>query len=267
MGVMKLRGVLILMLAAVLVLTGCDPDEEPQAAPTSTPIESPSVSPSPSPSPTPSQSPEIVTGSDCDNEAATVANGETISASSWSGTGADAAEVETAVVVDPEAPPGCQVFLVATIGGVTSSNVIVGDIQLDLIPPQVGTLANIDGVDGPEAFVIVQSGASTQFGALFLLDPVRPVTFGDLERGMSDLMAFGGGVTHLDGAACVPDEAGTVVISGAGSQGKRFQLERRFYRFEDDLLVEVRLERSKESFNGLSSYPEFATEPFANCPP
>lgn len=263
---MKLRALLIPVAATLLVLTGCDPDEEPQAVPTPTVIESPSMSPPPSPSPTPSPSLEVITGSGCDNEAEVVANGETISGLSASGTGAED-EIDAEVVADPDAPLGCQVFLVATIGGVTSSNVIVGDIQLDLIPPQVGTLANIDGVDGPEAFVIVQSGASTQFGALFLLDPVRPVTFGDLERGTSDLMAFGGGVTHLDGAACVPDEAGTVVISGAGSQGKRFQLERRFYRFEDDLLVEVRLERSKESFNGLSSYPEFATEPFANCPP
>ncbi len=264
---MKLRGVRILVVVAVFVLTGCDPDDEPQAAPTQTPIESPSVSSSPSP--TSSQSPEVVTGSDCDNEAAAVANGETISASSFSGTGAEVEEVETAVVIDPEAPLGCQAFLVATTGGVTSSNVIAGDVQLDLNPPQIRTLVNVDGVDGPEAFVTVQAGASTQFGALFLLGPpgVRPVTFGDPERGNGDLLAFGGSVTHLDGAGCVPGEDGTVVISSAGSQAKRYRLERRFYRFEDDLLVEVRLERSKESFNGLSSYPEFATEPFANCPP
>lgn len=263
---MNRRSLLILVLVMAVVLTGCDPDVEPKAVPTSTPSESPSASPFPSP--TPSQSPETVTGSDCDNEAVAVANGETISASSWSGTGADVAEVETAVVADRQAPLGCQVFLVATIGGVTSSNVIVGDIQLDLNPPQVRTLANVDGVEGPEAFVTVQSGASTQFGALFLLDPVSQVTFGDPERGNGDLLAFGGSVTHLDGAACVPEEAGTVVISGAGSQGKRFRLERRFYRFEDDLLVEVRLERSKESFNELvNDYPELSsTVPFANCP-
>lgn len=260
---MKLRGVSIVVLAAALALTGCDPDEEPHATPTPTPI----VSPSASPSPTSSQSPEIVTGSDCDNEAAAVANGETISASSFSGPGAEVVEVETAVVVDPEAPPGCQAFLVATTGGVTSSNVIAGDVQLDFNPPQIRTLTNVDGTEGPEAFVTVQAGASTEFGALFLLGPVRPVTFEDPERGAGDLLAFGGSVTHLDGAACVPGESGTVVISSAGSQAKRYRLDRRFYRFEDTLLVEVRSETLTASFKELvNDYPEFSTEPFSNCP-
>ena len=248
---MKLRGVLILMLAAVVVLTGCGPDDEPQAAPTRTP----------------SQIPEIVTGSDCDNEAAAVANGETISASSFSGTGAEVVEVETAVVVDREAPPGCQAFLVATTGDVTSSNVIAGDVQLDFNPPQIRTFANVDGAEGPEAFVTVQAGASTEFGALFLLGPVRPVTFDDPERSNGDLVAFGGSVTHLDGATCAPGESGTVVISSAGSQGKRYRLERVFYRFEDDRLVEVRSERLTVSFDELvNDYPEFSSVPFDNCP-
>lgn len=261
---MKLRAFPILVLASALVLTACDSEDEPQATPTPTPIESPSASPSPSP--TPSQSPEIVTGSDCDNEAATVANGETISGYSSAGPGA---QVETAVVVDPEAPPGCQAFLVATTGGVTSSNVIAGDVQLDLNPPQIGSLANVDGAEGPEAFVTVQSGASTEFGTLFLLGPggVRPVTFGDPLRGNGDLVAFGGSVTHLDGAGCVPGESGTLVISSAGSQGKRYRLERVFYRFEDDRLVEVRSETLMVSFHELvSDFPEYSTQPFSNCP-
>lgn len=274
MGVMKLRGVLILMSAAVLVLTGCDSDDEHQATPPPTPIESPSASPSPSP--TASQTPETVTGSDCGNEAVAVADGETISASSWSGTGAssgsgtgaDAAEVETAVVVDREAPPGCQAFLVATIGGVTSSNVIAGDLQLDFNPPQIRTLANVDGAEGPEAFVTVQAGASTEFGALFLLDPVRPVVFDDPERGTGDLLAFGGSVTHLDGATCAPGESGTVVISSAGSQGKRYRLERRFYRFQGARLIKVRSEILRASFHELvDDYPEFSTDPFFDCFP
>lgn len=263
---MKLRGVLILMSAAVLVLTGCDSDDEPQATPPATPIESPSASPSPSP--TPSQTPETVTGSDCGNEAVAVADGETISASSWSGTGADAAEVETAVVVDPEAPPGCQAFLVATIGGVRSSNVIAGDVQLDFNPPQIRTLANVDGAEGPEAFVTVQAGASTEFGALFLLDPVRPVVFDDPERGTGDLVAFGGSVTHLDGATCAPGESGTVVISSAGSQGKSYRLERGFYRFQGARLIKVRSEILRASFHELvDDYPEFSTDPFFDCFP
>lgn len=263
-GVMKLRAFSILVLASALVLTACDSEDEPQATPTPTPIESPSASPSPSP--TPSQSQEIVTGSDCVNEPATVATGEVISEYS-SGTSDRGVEME--VVVDPAAPVGCQAFLVAKVNGITSSNAIVGDLQLDLFPPQIRKLVNVDGEGVPEAFVTVQAGASTEFGALFLLEPdgVQPVTIEDLPYGGS-LLAFGGSVTHLNGADCVPGEMGTVVISGAGAQGSRYRLERGFYRFEGTHLVPVRSETLRVSFKQLvDEYPEFSPEPFSNCAP
>jgi hypothetical protein len=254
---------MLVVVVAALVLTGCDPAAEPAAAPT-TPARSPSASPSPSPSPSPTAEP--VTGSDCPNEATAVVSEEPINASGTSGAGGGD-EVEVAVVVDREAPLGCQAFLVATVGNVISSNVIEGDLQLDFNPPQIRALSDVDGVEGPEAFVTVQSGASTEFGMLFLLDPVRPVRFEDPDRGNGDLLAFGGSVTHLDGAACVPGEDGTVVISTAGSQAKRYRLERRFYRFEDDLLIEIRSEMLTVSFKQLvNDFPEFSTQPFSNCP-
>ena len=195
-------------------------------------------------------------------------SGESTSGSGWAEAGVDGetSEGEVEIVIDPEAPFGCQVFVVATVDGVTSSNVVEGDIQLDLIPPQIRELVDVDDSGVPEVFVSIQAGASTEFGLLFLLDPVRPVTFGDPDRGNGDLIAFGGGVTHLDGAACAPDEPGVVVISNAGLPGKKYLLERTFYRLDDDLLVEIRTEESTETYEGLSRYPEFAGAPFGNCP-
>ncbi|MPZ71010.1 MAG: hypothetical protein GEU71_16020 [Actinobacteria bacterium] len=261
---MKFRALLISLVAIVVVLSACDGDEEPGSAPTPAPAPAESPSPTPSESPTP----EVITGSDCPNEAAAAATGEAISGSSWAEAGIDGEgeEGEVEIVIDADAPIDCQVFVVATVDQVTSSNVVEGDIQLELIPPQVRELVDIDGSGAPEVFISVQAGASTEFGALFLLDPVRPVTFGDPDRGNGDLIAFGGGVTHLDGAACAPDESGTVVISGAGLPGKKYLLERTFYRLDDDLLVEIRTEESKETYEGLSRYPEFAGAPFGNCP-
>ena len=264
MVAMKLRALLTALLAIVLLMGACDGDEEPRSAATPTPT------PAESPSPTPSESasPEVILGSDCPNEATAATSGESTSGSGWAQGGVDgeSSEGEVEIVIDPEAPFGCQAFVVATVDGVTSSNVVEGDIQIDLIPPQIRELVDIDDSGVPEAFVSIQAGASTEFGLLFLLDPVRPVTFGDPNRGNGDLIAFGGGVTHLDGAACAPDEPGVVVISSAGLPGKKYLLERIFYRLEDDLLVETRTEESTETYQGLSRYPEFAGAPFGNCP-
>lgn len=261
---MKLRALLIPLVAIVVVFSACDGDEKPRSTPTPTPT------PVESPSPTPSQSPspEVATGSDCPNEATAVSSGESTSGSGWAEAGVDGegGEGEVEIVIDPEAPFGCQVFVVATVDGVTSSNVVEGDIQLELIPPQIRELVDIDGTGAPEAFVSVQAGASTEFGRLFMLEPVRHITFADPGAADRDLIAFGGGVTHLNGAACAPAEPGVVVISSAGLPGKKYLLERVFYRLEDDVLVEIRTEESVETYEGLSHYPEFTSAPFGNCP-
>lgn len=255
MNGMRSRSLLVPLLVTVVALTACEGDEGPENSPAA--IESPS--------PTPGQSPEIRTGSACENEGEAVATGDSGSGHTISGPGP---EVEAQVVVDPDAPAGCQAFLMVRTEGVTSSNVIPGDVDLNLYPPQIAAMADMDGLEGPEVFVTVQAGASTQFGRIFLLAPdaVRPVTFEDQTRTTGDLVAFGGSVTHLDGAACAPGKNGTVVISSAISQGKGYRLERRFYRFDDEVLVEDSSESLRASFHQLvDNYPEFSTTPFDNC--
>jgi hypothetical protein len=77
-----------------------------------------------------------------------------------------------------------------------------------------------------------------------------------------NLFPTGGSVGHIEGSDCAGDG---VVISSAVPAGKKYEVTRTFYDFEETTLVPRGSDRHVVGAASLNNYPEFAGPPFARC--
>jgi hypothetical protein len=174
------------------------------------------------------------------------------------------------IALDSDGEPGCRAFLVMEgAGGVTGLAIDRADAPVGDGFPRVSGLASIDERPGAEVVVDMLAGASTEFVAIFSMGGggLEQLTIaGDDEYG--DLFPSGGSVGHLEASDCTTGPPGTVVVSLAVPQGRRYEVTRTFYLTQEGMLRRDRVERDRiRDPQDLESYQEFLGTPFGTCAP
>ncbi len=247
----------VALLAVVLVLTGCDPGEDP-----------PVRQPSPSASDTqPSET--FVTSSDCPNEEAIASDiSKRFPPTLVIDVDGDGVDDRISMHLDPEGTPECLAFTVVEKGTTTHSGVIepIGPAGADpLVFGRIIGSAQIDEETGVDVVILVGAGASTQFASVFrwaggAMVPIR-VAGGD------GYFAFGGSAGHLDAVDCFK-ESPLIVVTSAVRSGDDYKVVRRFFEPTGGRFIErpEMTDRRKLAEDELTSVPEFRSGPFATCP-
>jgi hypothetical protein len=238
------------LLATVFLASACDESEPPSGRPGT-----PATSPSPS---------------GCPNEADLIADEGALRGPLRGDVTGDGRADEVFVAVDEGAEIGCRALLLVRFEGETvATSIDREDLEFALgLPVPVG-LRQIDGRGGGDVIVDLAAGAATVFAGVF--------GFGDggweqirvegSQPPAVDLFAHGGGVGQLSGVDCGAD--GSVLISTAVPDGRRYLVERFTYEFDGRTLVRDPAQdvTRKVKFRELPRrFPEFGGPPFAGCP-
>jgi len=172
--------------------------------------------------------------------------------------------------IDEEAEVGCRALLFVVAGDRTSAvSLDSEDTDMSLGMPALEGIKQIDGEGGNDVIVNLASGASTLFAGVFVFAAggLEQVQIEGSQPPVENLFAHGGGVTLLSAVDCGED--GTVLVSTAMTEGRRYRVDRHAYESEDGVLV---MNSSKDETQRLSlraiprSFPEFAGPPFSSCP-
>jgi hypothetical protein len=174
------------------------------------------------------------------------------------------------VAVDEGAEVGCRALLIVRSGDETvATSIDRDDLEFALgLPVPVG-LRQIDGRGGSEVIVDLAAGAATVFAGVFGLGDGgwEQIRVEGSQEPTVDLFAHGGGVGQLSGVDCAAD--GSVLISTAVPDGRRYLVERFTYEFEGRTLVRDPAQdlTRKVTLGELPRrFPEFGGPPFASCP-
>ena len=229
---------------------------------------------------TPSPTATSTASEDCSNEAAIAADpARQVGTSLRADLDGDGVEDTLRLAADPAGPEGCSNFVVAELGAGDVVSAPVWEIGPEggLPEPQIHGVADLDGRPGAEIIVDEAAGASTQFvGAFMVVD-------GDLERitvrggldsatgaGIEDLFPYGGSAGHIEAVDCAGD--GRVVVStGAPSSDQAemaegiYEVERRFFTFDDATLTLAETVRTELPIDELQEFPEYSASPFGSC--
>lgn len=283
---MSLRSAAASTLVAAAVLGACTPESgqsqgrsaDAEASPRRSPGSSGELSPAPQagddPSPegggTPHPSPGPVGVSQCPGGEAVVADARKRAPGRLRGDVDGDGRTETVwLAIDDQAEAGCQVFLAVGSGSVVRTTPVVQpELNLTLSPPSLVGLVPVDSEPGLEVVVDLVTGASTRFAGLFAVrgTDLRRIDFDGPGSVASDLFAYGGSVTHLDGVDCARPR-GTLVVTSATPRADRYAVVRRYYRVIDGGAAPVprRTEHHVVEPKALNRYPELVSPPFAGC--
>lgn len=275
----RLRRWFPLIAAAAFLFVACSGDEPEvgelppgvfEGSPT-VGIATPSVSVSPSAS-IPVASP------DCPNEDAVAGDpARQVGSSSSADVDGDGAADDVHLAMDEAGGEGCAAFVVVELAssGVHAAPVWQVGPQGGLSTPRIQGFADINDAGGEEIVVDEAVGASTQFVGAFIYtdNALQRVTIsGGLETtsapGTENLFPYGGSVGHVEAVDCA--SPGTVVISAATPASTQegqgiYELERRFYSFDEASLEREDVETQQVPIARLSRFPEYASSPFGSC--
>lgn len=181
----------------------------------------------------------------------------------------DGEEEKIFIARDDDAQAGCAEFLVAH-GATKTAVATLAQPGLDTSAvgavPTILTVAQVDGRPGLDVVVNLVAGASTQFAGVYSMaggELERVRVKGDLPEA-DDLFPYGGSVGHIEASDCTP--GGAVVVSQAvPDTTRRYDVTRRFLRFDGQAWRVDRTQRREMPLDNLSRLPEFATGPFAHC--
>jgi hypothetical protein len=247
-----------LVMAVVLVISGCD-----GSALTSAPED-----PAPAPAASKSASPDAsAPATACPNESTALADRELVQPGLLDGdVDGDGSADEVRLVVDREGKPGCQAFVsVSTASGRLTAAITESDLLFDLGLPSLTDLVPVNDRPGDEVLVNITNGASTQFFGLFtaLDGSLARMSIAQADASAM-LFASGGSVGHLDATDCADNY---VVVSSAVPSRNGYQLDRFWHTPEGaDLIPEPTLhERRNVKLNEINRFPEFVATPFGSC--
>ena len=177
---------------------------------------------------------------------------------------------EVFLAVDEGGEPGCRALLFVVDRGEKSAvSLDVEETGLGLGLPAITGLRQIDGLGGAEIVVDMVAGASTLFAGVFAFanGSLQQVRIDQSQPPTENLFAYGGGVGQLSAADCAAD--GTILISTAVPEGRRYRVERHTYTF-DGLVIAHDPSKDETLRRRLRmiprSFPEFAGPPFSSCP-
>jgi hypothetical protein len=237
------------LLAASIVFSACNGDEEPEARQTL---------------PGPDEA-TVKQTFDCPNQADAVV-GEPEGLLDGDVTG-DGEPDEVSLVKDPQGSEGCVAFLVvASPSGQISVPIEQEAMTTELGLPSLRGLVELDGKGGLEIVVGLVAGASTEFFGAWSAEGERLERIAIKGAGgdVGDLFPSGGSVGHVEASDCSGE--GEVVISQGAPQGGGYRVTRTFLEAEDGRFVKVRRERERiGSGAGFDKFPEFIASPFGSC--
>lgn len=218
-----------------------------------------------------------VSGSDCDNEAATAGGAGRSEGELMGDVDGDGNEDGVYIALDPEGVAGCRSFLVVDAGRVVyTTPVDPSGTPRSLQEPSLHSLAEINREAGLEVVVNVESGASTQFVAAFTLaERLEQMTVtgkgpGPFANGsgQDDLFAFGGSVGHLEGVDCA-DNGMVHMVSAIpeGDTAEMYRVEHRFFLTGgSELILDKSLNQVERAVPAdLGELPGLAGAPFGSC--
>lgn len=222
---------------------------------------------------------EVVTGSDCRNEASVIRANEDPERALEGDVDGDGSADTVYLAQDEDAEPGCRSFVAVDTGArLISAPVDPLGTERSLPKPALRFVVPINDVAGDEVVVNIEMGASTEFVGVFTtnddglarieLDGKGPGPFAQ-ELGKDALLAFGGSVGHMEAVDCATRD-GFVVLSAAvpsGSSADVYEVERRFFRADGSVLTLVPALTEKHTVKNLAieDFSEFARSPFGSC--
>lgn len=240
------------IIGACLVLAACSGEEAP------------------APRPAPSALLTPAGDLDCPGQAALAADPRARLGNLTGDIDGDGEADEVALVADEDTrDPACRYFLVVETNTTRYSVALAEEgAEGSARPPNLVTVAQIDGRGGLDVVVSLLAGASTDFSGVFILmdDELERLEVPNGPAG--DLFPTGGTVANIAGSDCAGD--GRVVISeaiAAGAPG-RYQVTRRIYEADEGrpALGEPEVETFRAAEDELQRLPEFVTSPFGSCP-
>jgi hypothetical protein len=253
---MRWRSVVLVLVSVALLGLACESDDTNPSPPSVGPSQDPSGVPGTQESPV----------SACPNQQDTVLNEDLREGEMEADMDGDGDQDVVSVAKDELGTAGCKGFLVVDQGDSVASLPVEDTLEVDFGLPQLVGFGEIDASPGAEALLRVNQGASTSFLAVYSLGLGSLVKLPFVDGPHPDgVLPYGGTISHLDGVDCVD---GSVVSTSAAPEGNGYLLTRSFYVPGDGVMEfdDARTEEVSVEIPELETFPEFAGEPFDNCP-